>query len=204
VGLIALALIAPEPHQARCRARLKTPCLLLLGDGDSREERFLGRRFMNWALIDTGSFDYARGCLDYTHGAAAEWYQGWWTLRGGFFDISTVPNSTDLDTTFKQFQLDGEIERRYKLWDRADKIALTGFLTRASEACGPLASCASAGCELFSDASTGSAIGPNQGRASRGPRNLQRKPPLARLRRDTGCGAPHRTPVRRSHRRVPR
>jgi high affinity Mn2+ porin len=67
----------------------------------------------------------------YTYGSAAEWYQGPWTLRGGVFDISTVPNGTDLDTTFSQFQLDGEIERRYSLWNRAGKIAVTGFLTRA-------------------------------------------------------------------------
>src|SRR4029079_3797226 len=52
-------------------------------------------------------------------------------LRGGVFDISTVPNGTDLDTTFSQFQLDAEIERRYSLWNRAGKIAVTGFLTRA-------------------------------------------------------------------------
>jgi high affinity Mn2+ porin len=87
--------------------------------------------FMNWALIDTGSFDYAADAWGYTYGAAVEWYQGAWTLRGGLFDISTVPNSTDLDPTFKQFQWVGEIERRYTLWSRAGKIALTGFLTRA-------------------------------------------------------------------------
>ena len=69
--------------------------------------------FMNWALIDAGSYDYAADAWGYTYGAAAEWYQGPWTLRGGVFDISTVPNGTDLDTTFSQFQLDGEIERRY-------------------------------------------------------------------------------------------
>ncbi len=87
--------------------------------------------FMNWALIDAGSYDYAADAWGYTYGAAAEWYQGPWTLRGGVFDISTVPNGTDLDTTFSQFQLDAEIERRYALWNRAGKIAVTGFLTRA-------------------------------------------------------------------------
>jgi high affinity Mn2+ porin len=87
--------------------------------------------FMNWALIDTGSYDYAADAWGYTYGATAEWYQGPWTLRGGVFDISTVPNGTDLDTTFSQFQLDGEIERRYALWSRPGKIAFTGFLTRA-------------------------------------------------------------------------
>jgi high affinity Mn2+ porin len=87
--------------------------------------------FMNWALIDAGSYDYAADAWGYTYGAAAEWYQGPWTLRAGVFDISTVPNGADLDTTFSQFQLDGEIERRYSLWNRAGKIAVTGFLTRA-------------------------------------------------------------------------
>jgi high affinity Mn2+ porin len=86
--------------------------------------------FMNWALIDGGSYDYAADAWGYTYGAAAEWYHGPWTVRGGVFDISTVPNSTDLDTTFTQFQLDGEIERRYSLWDRPGKIAVTGFYPR--------------------------------------------------------------------------
>ena len=87
--------------------------------------------FMNWAIIDAGSYDYAADAWGYTYGAAAEWYQGPWTLRGGVFGISTLPNGTDLDTTFSQFQLDGEIERRYSLWNRTGKIAVTGFLTRA-------------------------------------------------------------------------
>jgi high affinity Mn2+ porin len=87
--------------------------------------------FMNWAIVDAGTYDYAADAWGYTYGAAAEWYQGPWTLRGGVFDVSTVPNGTDLDTTFSQFQLDGEIERRYSLWNRAGKIAVTGFLTRA-------------------------------------------------------------------------
>jgi high affinity Mn2+ porin len=41
------------------------------------------------------------------------------------------PNSTDLDPHFGQFQMVGEIERRYELWDQPGKIAVTGYLTRA-------------------------------------------------------------------------
>jgi high affinity Mn2+ porin len=59
-----------------------------------------------------------------------EWYQGDWTLRGGIFDLSVVPNSTDLDPHFQQFQWIGEIEHRHSLWGRHGKIAITGFLTR--------------------------------------------------------------------------
>jgi high affinity Mn2+ porin len=86
--------------------------------------------FMNWSLIDTGTFDYAADAWGFTYGAAAEWYQGDWTVRGGIFDQSTVPNSSDLDTTFQQFQWVGEIERRYEFLGQPGKIAVTGFLTR--------------------------------------------------------------------------
>jgi high affinity Mn2+ porin len=86
--------------------------------------------FLNWALIDTGTFDYAGDAWGLTYGAAAEWYQGDWTLRGGVFDFSTVPASLDLDTTFEQFQWVGEIERRYELWGHPGKLAVTGFLSR--------------------------------------------------------------------------
>src|SRR5579864_1660536 len=39
--------------------------------------------FLNWSIIDTGTFDYAADAWGYSVGAAAEWYQGPWTLRGG-------------------------------------------------------------------------------------------------------------------------
>ena len=86
--------------------------------------------FLNWAIADTGTFDYAADAWAYTYGAAAEWYFGDWTLRGGLFDMSVVPNSTELDASFSQVQWVGEIERRYKLWGRDGKIAITGFLSR--------------------------------------------------------------------------
>jgi high affinity Mn2+ porin len=86
--------------------------------------------FMNWTIADTGTFDYAADAWAYTYGGAVEWYQGQWTLRGGVFDLSVAPNTFALDTTFQQFQWDGEIERRYELWGQPGKIAVTGFLTR--------------------------------------------------------------------------
>ena len=86
--------------------------------------------FMNWALIDTGTFDYASDAWGFTYGATAEWYQGDWTVRGGVFDLSVVPNDTDLDPHFAQFQWVGEIERRYDLWGQPGKVAVTGFLSR--------------------------------------------------------------------------
>jgi high affinity Mn2+ porin len=86
--------------------------------------------FMNWALVDTGTFDYAADAWGYTYGVATEWYQGNWTLRGGWFDLSVVPNSPDLDASFGQFQWLAEIERRYDIWGHPGKFAVTGFLSR--------------------------------------------------------------------------
>jgi high affinity Mn2+ porin len=86
--------------------------------------------FMNWTIIDTGTFDYAADAWAYTVGATAEWYQGPWTLRAGLFDLSIAPNATHLDSQFGQFQWIGEIERRYVIGDQPGKLALSGFLTR--------------------------------------------------------------------------
>jgi high affinity Mn2+ porin len=86
--------------------------------------------FLNWSLIDAGTFDYAADAWGYTYGAAVEWYQGNWTLRGGLFDLSVVPNNTDLDPHFAQFQWVGEIEHRHTLWGQPGKVMVNGFLSR--------------------------------------------------------------------------
>ena len=86
--------------------------------------------FMNWSIVDTGTFDYAADAWGYSVGAAAEWYQGPWTLRAGLFDLSNAPNQTGLDSRFEQFQWVGELERRFSIADQPGKIAITGFLTR--------------------------------------------------------------------------
>jgi high affinity Mn2+ porin len=87
--------------------------------------------FLNWVAVDTGAFDYAADAWSYTYGGAVEWYKGQWTLRAGIFDAPVVPNTTALDPTFRQFQLVGEIERRYELGGQPGKVAVTGYLTRA-------------------------------------------------------------------------
>ena len=87
--------------------------------------------FLNWTLVNTGSFDYAADAWAFTYGSAVEWYTGAWTLRAGVFDGPVVPNSSNLDSTFGQFQMVGEVERRYELWGQPGKVLVTGFLTRS-------------------------------------------------------------------------
>ena len=86
--------------------------------------------FMNWALVDAGTFDYAADAWGYTYGAAVEWYQANWTLRAGLFDLSIVPNSVELDHRFEQFQTVYEIEHRHELLGQPGKLAAVGFLSR--------------------------------------------------------------------------
>jgi high affinity Mn2+ porin len=92
--------------------------------------------FLNWSLVNAGTFDYAGDAWGFTYGAAAEWYQGRWTLRAGVFDLSATPAGGvsplggELDPTFSQYQLVGEIEERHDLFGEPGKIKLTGFLSR--------------------------------------------------------------------------
>jgi high affinity Mn2+ porin len=86
--------------------------------------------FLNWAAIDAGTFDYAADAWGYTVGAAVEWYQNAWTLRGGLFDLSTVPNSVHLDPGFHEFQSVLELEKRHDIAGRPGRLLLTVFDSR--------------------------------------------------------------------------
>jgi high affinity Mn2+ porin len=94
--------------------------------------------FLNWSMINAGTFDYAGDGWGYSYGAAAEWYTGRWTLRAGIFDLSNTPAGGDsptgyaLDPTFQQFELVGEGEERHELWGQPGKIKITGYLERGS------------------------------------------------------------------------
>jgi high affinity Mn2+ porin len=86
--------------------------------------------FLNWALIDTGSWDYAADAWGFSEGATVELYEGPWTFRGAIMDLSTIPNSPVLTPGLRQFQLDQEIERRQSWFGRVGKIKLLAFATR--------------------------------------------------------------------------
>lgn len=86
--------------------------------------------FLNWSVIDAGAFDYAADAWGYSYGIAAEWTQDWWTLRAGLFDLSRVPNTTELERDFSQFELVGEAEARHSWFGRPGKVKLLGFLNR--------------------------------------------------------------------------
>lgn len=86
--------------------------------------------FLNWAIIDAGPWDYAADAWGYSYGAAAEWSFSDWTLRGGLFDLSRIPNGTELTRGLGQYQWDAELERRFSVDGRDGKVKLLAFASR--------------------------------------------------------------------------
>ena len=86
--------------------------------------------FLNWSSVDAGTFDYAADAWGFTVGAAAEWYRGAWTVRGGLFDLSNIPNSTHLEPGGHEFQILFEVEKRHDLFGQPGKALVTYFHSR--------------------------------------------------------------------------
>ena len=84
--------------------------------------------FLNWAAIDTGTFDYAADAWGYTPARRRAVHQGPWTLRAGVFDLSNVPNSASSHPRFDQFQPRRDGARC--LGASAGQVLLTGFVSR--------------------------------------------------------------------------
>ena len=87
--------------------------------------------FLNWSLVDAGTFDQAGDAWGFSYGASVEWYQDWWTIRAGAFDMPTYPGYKYLDNKyFHQVQSILELEERHVTWGREGKLKLAGFLSR--------------------------------------------------------------------------
>ncbi len=84
--------------------------------------------FLNWSLIDTGTFDYAADAWGFTYGAAAEWFHGSQTVRAGVFQLSKVPNGKVTSVDFSQQMWVGEFEQRLDWHGHPGKVKLLGFL----------------------------------------------------------------------------
>jgi high affinity Mn2+ porin len=84
--------------------------------------------FLNFAFNTMGAFDYAADAWGFTHGVSVEWKQNWWTLRGGVFQLSTVPNGLDIEPVlFRQSMGVTEFETRYELLGQPGTIKFLGF-----------------------------------------------------------------------------
>ena len=93
--------------------------------------------FLNWSLINAGTFDYAGDAWGYSYGGTAELYADRFAFRAGLFNLSSTPaggsnNATayGLDPTFSQLQFLAEVEERHQLWGQPGKLKLTAFVSR--------------------------------------------------------------------------
>jgi len=84
--------------------------------------------FLNWTVIDAGAFDYAADSWGFTYGGALEWTQDFWTLRGGIFDLSTIPNGKQPDPGFGEYEVVLEGEERHQWQDHPGKLKVLFFL----------------------------------------------------------------------------
>ena len=90
--------------------------------------------FLNWTVIDAGSYDYAADPWGYTWGAALEWTQDWWTLRGGFFQLSPKPNGKLVRINFGENSGNLELEARHDWAGHPGKIKLLAWINEGKMA----------------------------------------------------------------------
>ena len=85
-------------------------------------------QFINWALLTHGHYDFAADSRGYTNGAALEWIEHEWTLRGGRFAVPRESNGLELDKSLLQHYGDQvELEHRHRLADREGAVRLLLF-----------------------------------------------------------------------------
>ncbi len=90
--------------------------------------------FLNWTVIDAGSYDYAADSWGYTWGGALEWTQDFWTLRGGFFQLSPKPNGKIVRVNFGENSSNLELEMRPSWSGHPGKIKLLAWLNQGNMA----------------------------------------------------------------------
>jgi high affinity Mn2+ porin len=84
--------------------------------------------FLNIAVNSMGAFDYGGDWWGYTHGAALEWKQDWWTARAGIFQLPQFPGAPEIEPRIgRQFTAVAEIEGRYELFGRPGALRLLGY-----------------------------------------------------------------------------
>lgn len=84
--------------------------------------------FLNWSIIDSGTFDYAADSWGFTNGATVEWNQDNWSLRGGAFQMSQVPNQKVTGFHFNQHSFIAEVERRHEWAGHPGKFKVLAFV----------------------------------------------------------------------------
>ena len=89
-------------------------------------------QFLNWSLMDNGSWDYPANTRGYTYGLTAELNQKDWAIRYGVFGEPAVANGSEFDPHLLRANGHaGELELRYELLGRPGKARILAFLNNA-------------------------------------------------------------------------
>ena len=89
-------------------------------------------QFMNWALMDNASWDYAADTRGYTWGFFIEYHIADWSFRGAMVQEPASANGLDLDGNIAHAHGDNfEIEHRFKIADHPGKVRLLGYMNHA-------------------------------------------------------------------------
>jgi high affinity Mn2+ porin len=88
--------------------------------------------FINWSIWAPGAFDYSADKVGLTYGATAEFNQKQWALRGGYFLMQAVSNSSSFDTNVpERGTYVAELETRYSLFSQPGKLRTIAWLNSA-------------------------------------------------------------------------
>ncbi len=84
--------------------------------------------FMNWALVDSGAFNYSADQQGYTYGTVLDLNQKDWAVRAGYFLVPDVSNGENFDTRlFVRGQYIVEVQHNYSLLGAPGVLRVTGF-----------------------------------------------------------------------------
>ena len=90
-------------------------------------------QFLNWAVVDQASFDFAGDSLGYEYGLTLELNQKNWAARWGIFTVPRVSNGFATDGHYlKAWQQVAELEERYQLFGHPGKVRFLGYLESAN------------------------------------------------------------------------
>ena len=84
--------------------------------------------FFNWAVMDSGAYDYAADARGYSWGVAAEWHDVDWAFRAGRFLVPKESNGLALDTRILEHYGDQfEFEKRVLVAGREGTVRVLLF-----------------------------------------------------------------------------
>ncbi|MDE2415908.1 MAG: carbohydrate porin, partial [Comamonadaceae bacterium] len=88
-------------------------------------------QFLNWSVMNHGSYDFAADARGYSWGIVGEWYMDDWVLRAGRFIQPDLPNQQPLDLRIFQHYGDQiELEHAHVLGGQPGKLRLLAFRNR--------------------------------------------------------------------------